>query len=151
MLPELADRASRVLAVDHSPAMLAEAKQRAEQKGLSKVEFRLGEMSHLPLCDAEVNWAVLDMVLHHAAQPALVLRELARVLDPHGGVTIADLQRHDQEWVRSGLADQWLGFDTTELEDWFCEAGFGKPDFHLVSASGPEHDVLLCSAQKKAC
>lgn len=149
MLPALADRAKRVLAVDHSPAMLDEAKQRAEQQGLSKVEFRLGEMSHLPLCDAEVNWAVLDMVLHHAAQPALVLRELGRVLDSHGGVTIADLQRHDREWVRSGLADQWLGFDTMELEGWFCEAGFEKPDFRLVSASGPEHAVLLCTARKK--
>jgi ArsR family transcriptional regulator len=150
MLPALADRASRVLAVDHSPAMLAEAKQRAEQKGLSQVEFRLGEMSHLPLCNAEVNWAVLDMVLHHAAQPALVLRELARVLDPHGGVTIADLQRHDQEWVRSGLADQWLGFDIAELEDWFFGAGFGKPVFNFVSAPGQEQDVVLCSARKRA-
>lgn len=150
MLPALADRASRVVAVDHSPAMLAEAEQRAGQKGLDKVEFRLGEMSHLPLCDAEVNWAVLDMVLHHAAQPALVLRELARVLDSHGGVTIADLQRHDQEWVRSGLADQWLGFDAAELEDWFLGAGFGKPVFHFVSTPGQEHDVLLCTAQKRA-
>jgi ArsR family transcriptional regulator len=151
MLPALADRASRVLAVDHSPAMLTQAKQRVEQKGLCKVEFRLGEMSHLPLGDAEVNWAVLDMVLHHAAQPALVLRELARVLDSHGGVTIADLQRHDQEWVRNGLADQWLGFDVAELEDWFCGAGFSKPDFHFVSAPGQQHDVLLCTARKRVC
>jgi len=150
MLPALAERASRVLAVDHSPAMLAEAKQRAEQRGLSQVEFRLGEMSHLPLCDGEVNWAVLDMVLHHAAQPALVLRELARVLDAHGGVTIADLQRHDQEWVRNGLADQWLGFDIAELEDWFCGAGFDKPAFYVVSAPGQKQDVFLCTARKRA-
>ncbi len=149
MLPALADKADRILAVDHSPAMLAEARQRAGQKGLRKVEFRLGEMSHLPLCDAEVNWAVLDMVLHHAAQPALVLRELARVLDPHGGVTIADLQRHDQEWVRNRLADQWLGFDIAELEDWFCVAGFGRPAVQRISGRGQEQDVLLCTARKR--
>jgi ArsR family transcriptional regulator len=149
MLSALSDKAERILAVDHSAAMLAEARKHAEQQGIPEVEFRLGEMSHLPLRDAEVNWAILDMVLHHAPQPALVLRELARVLDPCGGVTIADLQRHDQEWVRSRLADQWLGFDNAELEDWFREAGFEKPEFQHVFANGQKHDVLLCTARKK--
>ena len=104
-------------------------------------------MSHLPLSDGEVDWAVLNMVLHHAAQPALVLRELARVLKPGGGATIADLQRHEQEWVRGRMADQWLGFETAELEAWFCAAGFDKPAFLLVPGQGRELDVLLCSAR----
>lgn len=148
MLPALAEKADRILTVDHSAAMLAEAKKNVGQQGVPNVDFRLGEMGHLPLCDAEVSWAVLDMVLHHAPQPALVLRELARVLDPYGGVTIADLQRHEEEWVRSRLADQWLGFDCAELENWFLEAGFNKPEFHFVSAGGQEYDVLLCTARK---
>lgn len=149
MLPALAEKAGRILAVDHSAAMLAEASKHAGKEGLANVEFRLGEMGHLPLCDGEADWAVLDMVLHHAPRPALVLQELARVLDPHGGVTIADLQRHEQEWVRSRLADQWLGFDSSELENWFLEAGFNKPEFHYVAAGGRKHDVLLCTARKK--
>ncbi|MEZ4485524.1 MAG: class I SAM-dependent methyltransferase [Syntrophotaleaceae bacterium] len=73
-----------LLAVDHSPAMLAEARQRAAQKRLQNVEFRLGEMSHLPF-----RWrgrlGGTDMVLHHAPRPALVLCELARVLRTQGG------------------------------------------------------------------
>ncbi len=150
LLPALSVKADQIVAVDHSAPMLAEARKHATQQGVPKVEFRLGEMSHLPLCDAEVNWAVLDMVLHHAPQPALVLRELARVLDSQGGVTIADLQRHEQEWVRSRLADQWLGFDIAELEDWFHQAGFDTPEFRYVSASGQEHDVIICTARKKS-
>lgn len=150
LLAELADKSQRLLAVDHSPAMLAEARQRAAQQGLQKVEFRLGEMSHLPLSDGEAEWAVLDMVLHHAPHPALVLCELARVLDPQGGVTIADLQRHEQEWVRNRLADQWLGFDMAELEEWFAAAGFAQPTFCSISGKGREQDVLICTARKKA-
>lgn len=150
MLPAFSVKADRILAVDHSAAMLAEAQKCAGQQGVTNVEFRLGEMSHLPLGDAEVNWAVLDMVLHHAPQPALVLHELSRVLDSHGGVTIADLQRHEQEWVRSRLADQWLGFDIVEMESWFLEAGFEKPECRYVSATGQQHDVLLCTARKRA-
>ncbi|APG26618.1 ArsR family transcriptional regulator [Syntrophotalea acetylenivorans] len=149
MLPALANKADRILAVDHSAAMLAEARKYAERQALKNIDFRLGEMSHLPLGDAEVNWAVLDMVLHHAPRPALVLHELSRVLNSHGGVTIADLQRHEQEWVRTRLADQWLGFDIAEMENWFIEAGFEKPEFHYVSAIGQKHDVLLCTARKR--
>lgn len=150
LLADLADKSQCLLAVDHSPAMLAEARQRAAQQGLQKVEFRLGEMSHLPLSDGEAEWAVLDMVLHHAPQPALVLCELARVLGLQGGVTIADLQRHEHEWVRSQLADQWLGFDRAELEEWFAAAGFAQPTFSSVAGEGREQAVLICTARKKA-
>ena len=150
MLADLAEKAHRILAVDHSPVMLAEARKSVLEKGLQTVDFRLGEMSHLPLSDGEVQWAVLNMVLHHAAQPSQVLGELARVLEPRGGVTIADLQRHEQEWVRDRLADQWLGFDVAELEEWFADAGFDRPAFSRVSGRGREQNILICSARKKA-
>lgn len=149
LLSALAQKGERILAVDHSPAMLQEARLRAKRDGLQAVDFRLGEMSHLPLENAEADWAVLDMVLHHAPQPALVLRELSRVLTAAGGVTIVDLQRHDQEWVRSRLADQWLGFDKTELERWCIAAGFAKPVIHCIEGQQEERAVLLCTAVKK--
>lgn len=149
MLADLSRKTQRILAVDHSQAMLAEARKSAAEKGVQNVEFRLGEMSHLPLSDGEVEWAVLNMVLHHAPQPSQVLAELARVLKPGGGVTIADLQRHDQEWVRDRLADQWLGFDVAELEEWFAAAGFDKPEFCPVSGKGREQNILICTVRKK--
>jgi ubiquinone/menaquinone biosynthesis C-methylase UbiE len=149
LLVPLRDRAERLLVVDHSRAMLAKAKNRAAAEQLSEVEFRLGDMHHLPLTDGETDWAVLNMVLHHAADPSAVLAELARTIAPGGGLLIADLQRHDQEWVRERMADQWLGFDACELEEWMMAAGFVDIRSERVAGRPGELDVLLCVARKK--
>ncbi len=148
LLLSLRGRAERLLAVDHSLAMLNEARRRCGPVEGRAIEFRLGEMSHLPLGDGEVDWAVLNMVLHHAPQPAAVLQELARVLVPGGGLTIADLQRHDREWVRDELADQWLGFGVEELENWFIAAGFCRPLVSRISGREQQCPVLLCMGRK---
>lgn len=148
LLAALRQKAERVLVVDHSPAMLEEALARAKAEQLEGIDFRLGDMSHLPLIDEEAHWALLNMVLHHAAQPRVVLCELFRVLENGGGLVIADLQRHDQEWVREKMADQWLGFDAQELEEWLTAAGFDRIRFVTVPGDAGELDVLLCIARK---
>jgi ArsR family transcriptional regulator len=148
LLPALRQKAERVLVVDHSPAMLEQARARAKAEHLDGIDFRLGDMSHLPLIDAEAHWAVLNMVLHHAPQPPVVLCELARVLESGGGLLIADLQRHEQEWAREQMADQWLGFDSRELEEWLAAAGFGRLRFETVTGAEGELAVLLCTARK---
>ena len=149
LLAALRGKADRLLVVDHSRAMLAKARARAVAEQLSEVEFRLGDMHHLPLTDGETHWAVLNMVLHHAANPPAVLAELARTLGPGGGLLIADLQRHDQEWTREQMADQWLGFDRQEIEEWMRASGFADIRTIRVPGGEGELDVLLCVASKK--
>ena len=85
LLEGLRHRAQMVVGVDHSSVMLEQARQRVLDSGLNGIELRLGEMRHLPVSDNEVQWVVLNMVLHHAASPQQVFCELARVLSPGGG------------------------------------------------------------------
>src|SRR6185369_2037727 len=115
LLPALAAKAAKVIGVDHSPAMLEEARRRLALAGLAGLDLRLGEMTHLPLPDKGADCAVLNMVLHHAADPQAVLAEIRRILTPGGTLVLADLARHEREWVRERLADQWLGFEAEEL------------------------------------
>lgn len=149
LLDGLRCRAGLVIGIDHSPVMLEQARQRVEHSGFSGIELRLGEMRHLPVSDNEVQWVVLNMVLHHAALPQQVFHELARVLSPGGGVTLADLHRHEHEWLRDTMADQWLGFERSELEGWLLGAGFELVMFQIVSGVAAEHDVVLLSAVRK--
>ena len=150
LLAPLRARAGRVIGVDHSPAMLAEARQRVAAAGLAGIELRLGEMSHLPVPDGEVECALLNMVLHHAPQPVGVLAELARVLTPGGRLVVADLQRHDREWVREQMADQWLGFMPEELAGWLAGAGFVMEGCRLVEGRAEEQGVLIVTALRGA-
>jgi ubiquinone/menaquinone biosynthesis C-methylase UbiE len=149
LLPALAARADRVIGVDHSPAMLEEARRRLATAGLAGIDLRLGEMTHLPLPDNEAGGAVLNMVLHHAADPAAVLREIWRILAPGGVLVLADLARHEREWLRDQLADQWLGFAEDELLAWLTEAGFGETNLERVAAPAGQEDLLLVRAVKR--
>ncbi len=146
LLAELAERASRVIGVDHSPAMLGEARRRLDEKGIGGIDLRLGEMSHLPLPDASVECVVANMVLHHAADPAAVLAEIRRVLVTGGTLLLADLARHEREAAREQLADQWLGFEENELREWLKLAGFARVTIEQIAAAAGEEQVLLVQA-----
>jgi ArsR family transcriptional regulator len=145
-LIELAARAAHVIGVDHSPAMLEEAGRTVADNGLADIELRLGEMTHLPLSTAAVGCVVATMVLHHAADPAAVLVEFRRVLTPGGTLVLADLARHERESVREQLADQWLGFEETELKSWLSAAGFVSVISERIAAGNGQESVLIVHA-----
>jgi ArsR family transcriptional regulator len=149
LLPDLAGHAPRVIGVDHSPAMLEEARRRLSADGETGIELRLGEMTHLPLSDGGAGCVVANMVLHHAADPLAVLREISRVLQPDGTLILADLARHEREWAREQLADQWLGFAEDELQGWLKGAGFGSVEVERVGAGAGQEEVLLVQAKKR--
>lgn len=146
LLPALAAKAGTVIGVDHSPAMLEEARRRLALAGLAGIDLRLGEMTHLPLPDKAVDCAVLNMVLHHAADPPAVLAEIRRVLTPGGVLALADLSRHEREMAREQLADQWLGFEEEELTAWLKAAGFSETTCVRIEGKNGQETVLLVKA-----
>ncbi|NVN97774.1 MAG: metalloregulator ArsR/SmtB family transcription factor [Geobacteraceae bacterium] len=147
LLLKLAYVAGKIVGVDHSPAMLDEAKRKVAAQGVDNIELRLGEMNHLPLPDSSVDCVVANMVLHHAADPFSVMTEIRRVLKGCGLLLIADLARHEREAARDQLADQWLGFEENELEGWLINAGFSKLIFDRLVGSAGQESVLIIRAK----
>ncbi len=101
--------AGRVIGVDMTPDMIARARRNTPgytaQSGLSNVEFRLGEIEHLPVADASVDVVISNCVLNLSPDKARVWREIARVLKPGGRVAVSDLAllRPLPEAVRSDV------------------------------------------------
>ncbi|PYR88528.1 MAG: SAM-dependent methyltransferase [Acidobacteria bacterium] len=113
------DAGARVIGIDISDAMLAEA--RAKFAGRS-FESRRGDTDHLPLRDGEADAVVANMVLHHAPDPAGAIREMARALKPRGALVVTDADTHTHEWLRTEQHDLWLGFARGDVASWFLEA-----------------------------
>lgn len=117
----LAPLVRRVYALDASPAMLEGA--RRNLAAFANLVYLPADGSALPLSDASVDVALANMYLHHCPDPAAAIRELARILRPGGRLVITDLDRHTHEWMRTEMADAWLGFERAEVKAWLRAAG----------------------------
>jgi ArsR family transcriptional regulator len=135
----LAPFVARVVAVDASPEMLQAA--RARVGAADNVDLRRGELEALPIDDGRLDVATLMLVLHHVPDPAVALREVARVLKPGGRLLLVDMLPHERENYRQQMGHVWLGFADEHLRRMLTDAGFADisivPLLPEAQAKGP--------------
>ncbi len=120
----------RVIGVDSTPEMIFKARQVAEKYGYENVEFRLGEIEHLPLESSSIDVVMSNCVLNLVPDKALAFEEIHRVLKPNGRIVISDMvATGDRKKELPVNPDDWAAcisgaISVNEYEGLLNETGF---------------------------
>ena len=120
----------KVIGVDMTPEMISKARKNATVGNYQNVEFRLGEIEHLPAGDNTVDAVISNCVINLSLSKPQVYKEAYRVLKPGGRLAVADMValqplpdnlKNDLGAYTGCLAGAEL---VRQLEAWMTEAGF---------------------------
>ena len=152
-----------VIGVDMTAKMIAKARGNIAKTDLRNVEFRLGEIEHLPVADETVDVIMSNCVINLSTDKPAVFREAYRVLTPGGRLAISDIValREIPSAVRNDL-EAYAGCVSgaalvAEVEGMLRDAGFEHVRVDLKSNSdalvqgwSPGAETLVASALIRA-
>jgi ubiquinone/menaquinone biosynthesis C-methylase UbiE len=152
---ELAARGHRVTGIDFAPAMLAEARRKATERGVS-IRFEEGDAEQLPFASASFDLAISRHVLWTLPHPEAAIDEWIRVLRPGGRLVVLDGQFDPKFLVEpsqnartsteyAGIGDQLPflgGRSMEEIETLFRAHGLANVN------SDPVLDLVEAQAQR---
>jgi ubiquinone/menaquinone biosynthesis C-methylase UbiE/DNA-binding MarR family transcriptional regulator len=146
----LAQRATKVIAVDNSDRMVELGAALARDQDLPALEYRKGDLEAVPIDDGSVDVALFSQSLHHALHPERAMAEAWRILKPGGRIVILDLVQHRFAEAREMYADVWLGFSEVELESLLGKAGFSCVHTSIVhkETKAPHFQTVLATGAK---
>ncbi len=149
MLTLLGPAADEALGLDLSQQMLNIARSHVARAGLEHCELRHGDIFGTRLPDGAADLVVVHQVLHYLNEPAVAVREAARLVGAGGRLLIVDFAPHALEFLREQHQHRRLGFSEAEMSRWLEDAGLSDVQVRtLPPAREAGLTVKIWSAQR---
>jgi ubiquinone/menaquinone biosynthesis C-methylase UbiE len=122
--------AGHVIGIDMTHEMLKKARDNAAHIGADNVEFRLGELEHLPIADNTADIVISNCVINLVPDKEQVFREAFRVLKSGGRLAVSDIintaplpaeLQSDAALLCGCIAG---AAPAARVEDWLASVGF---------------------------
>ncbi len=125
--------AGRVYAVDSSAEALVYLARLQDEQGIAWIDRIVADAATLPALPGRADAALVTLVLHHADDPAGLLRNVARLL--RAGARLAVAEFHPDGPCEVGAPRQ-RRLAPERVRAWCEAAGFDRPSYRRQS---PEH------------
>jgi len=131
----------QVIGIDMTPEMISKARANADKGGYAQVEFRLGEIEHLPVADATADVVLSNCVINLSPDKGQVFREAFRTLKPGGRLHVSDvvetdpLPKHLKDDERLTCGCMAGAASIRDLTGWLRQAGFENVAITVSEAS----------------
>ena len=148
MLELFAPFYDRALGLDFSREMLAVARAKLAEAGLTRASVRRTDITAPDVARGAWDLVTMHQVLHFLDRPETAVREACRALAPGGRMLIADFAPHGHEFLRE-QAHRRLGFASGEVGGWIEDAGAGVVEVREVPPAAADGlTVLLWLARR---
>jgi len=155
---KLVGATGRVIGLDATPEMIFRARETARKYGYQNVEFRLGEIEHMPIEANSVDLVISNCVLNLVPDKQSAFHEIYRVLKPGGRISVSDMVA-TQEGRREVKPEEWASciagaVSLREYRSLLGEAGFmdieGTDEPHQINEEMASKSIPVKSVVWKA-
>jgi len=140
---KLVGEKGKVIGLDATPEMIFRARETAKKHDYKNVEFRLGEIEHMPIESNTVDLVISNCVLNLVPDKELAFREIHRVLKPSGRISVSDMvaTREDRGKTKAIKPDEWAACIAGALTFDEYRSILDKTGFTDIKGSDEAHPI----------
>jgi ubiquinone/menaquinone biosynthesis C-methylase UbiE len=137
---KLVGRNGKVIGLDATPEMIFRARETAKKYDYQNVEFRLGEIEHMPLESNSVDLVISNCVLNLVPDKRQAFNEIYRILKPGGKISISDMVA-TQESRKIIKPEEWAACIAGAVTCEEYQSILQKTGFLEINASDETHPI----------